>query len=264
MADGLKTYREIFNEHTGIPCHKHENYPELYDQHFWHMRDKEINILELGFGQGGGAQVWLKYFPKATLVCFDSNPEMLEKRKADFDQSRVTFVAGDAGNKGTLNRLASMNGPFDIIMDDCSHRPDHQILAFETLLKNHLKTPGVYLIEDMEQSGSKKFALRKDPNFDKNLKDDYFPAHNFFDYVYDFVKMINIHDPSGKRIENIKKHKRAEEEVWFKQNISEITFHENIVAIHKKNVTPSTKIWTKNEEGFGAAWQHNVKRKLNK
>ena len=247
MADGLKTYRELFNNHTGLPCHKHENYPELYDQHFWSWRDKEINILELGFGQGGGAQIWLEYFPKAKLVCFDNNPEMLEQCRTSFDEGRVDFIAGDAGDKETLDKIGTQYGPFDIIMDDCSHRPDHQILAFKVFLKKYLKTPGVYLIEDMLQSGSKKHALKNDPNFEKNLVKNDFPAHNFFDFVYDYVKMINIYDPLGKRIQNLKKHKNAEEEVWFKQNITEITFHENIVAIHKNKVKPSTKIWTEND-----------------
>ena len=50
-----------------------------------------------------------------------------------------------------LKSLADQYGPFDIVIDDGSHAPAHQVASL-TALWPHVKVGGVYLVEDLHTS----------------------------------------------------------------------------------------------------------------
>jgi hypothetical protein len=58
----------------------------------------------------------------------------------------------DQSDKAALQSYAQEHGPFDIVIDDGSHEPDHQILSFETLIGYTTK---YYVIEDMHPNYEK-------------------------------------------------------------------------------------------------------------
>ena len=66
----------------------------------------------------------------------------------------MTLYTGDQSDTKFLQRMkADLDHKlFDIIVDDGSHVPWHQLLTFEIMFETWLKPGGIYIIEDVETS----------------------------------------------------------------------------------------------------------------
>lgn len=140
------------------------NYTDIYEAYLKKDRQAVMTVLEIGLGvtgdrwdarivQGrntGGAslKMWYDFFPNAQIYGIDVN----ECSYLDNDRVR-TFVA-DQGNVKDLDVFTEATGAadFDIIIDDGSHRPDHQQTSFSYFFKK-LKIGGLYFIEDLMSNG---------------------------------------------------------------------------------------------------------------
>jgi len=102
-------------------------------------------ILEIGYGDGASVKFWRQLFPEREYFCLDLDVEYEEDlvHVIKCDQSSLDSL------QSALSRLSSKR--FALIVDDGSHHPDHQILAFNTLFPL-LKDLGSYVIEDVETS----------------------------------------------------------------------------------------------------------------
>lgn len=165
-------------------CH---NYIPGYTKLFQNVRYFVKNLLEIGIGslengQMGGIEgpvskkfkyktgnsliCWSKYFPNANIYGIDifAHPE-LNKDKIK------TFVADQSKEQQLKSVIEKIKSPLDIIIDDGSHDPNHQVFSFMYLYK-YLSNNGIYVIEDVKPSEIDSF---------KNLS--IFPEH--------FKKYIN-------------------------------------------------------------------------
>jgi 8-demethyl-8-alpha-L-rhamnosyltetracenomycin-C 2'-O-methyltransferase len=138
------------------------HYDEEYARHFESLRDKTLTLLEIGVGgygspkRGGDSlKVWRDYFEFATIVGLDNETKNLKLG------DRVTICRGSQSDAECLTSLNSERGPFDIIIDDGSHRPEDQFTSFTTLFPL-MKPGGIYVIEDLETSY--RPAYGGDPN----------------------------------------------------------------------------------------------------
>jgi hypothetical protein len=141
------------------------NYTDIYEAYLGPLRHQELRILEIGLGvkgscwdaqiaQGknldGGASIkmWAEYFPLARIFGIDVNPAL------HLDTDRITTFVADQGDPAQLRKVIEDTGSegFDIIIDDGSHRADHQQIAFGALF-NHVRVGGVYFIEDLLDNG---------------------------------------------------------------------------------------------------------------
>jgi hypothetical protein len=141
------------------------NYTDIYEAYLWPMRHEEVRILEIGLGvrgsawdsriaqgknTGGGASIkmWAEYFPRARIFGVDINPA------PHLNTDRITTFVADQGNPAQLREVIEATGSedFDIIIDDGSHRADHQQIAFGVLF-DHVRVGGVYFIEDLLSNG---------------------------------------------------------------------------------------------------------------
>ncbi len=68
--------------------------------------------------------------------------------------SKLSIYTGDQSDAKFLQRMKADLGhkQFDIIVDDGSHVPWHQLLTFEIMFETWLKPGGLYIIEDVETS----------------------------------------------------------------------------------------------------------------
>lgn len=123
----------------------HTHYLRNYERLFGHLRNEEVRLLELGIRKGGSLLLWRDYFQKGRIVGLDINP-------ADLDDAtgRVRTYQGEQQDTELLDRIARENAPdgFDIIIDDCSHIGTLTRASFRHLFDNHLKSGGLYVIED--------------------------------------------------------------------------------------------------------------------
>src|SRR5262249_51417609 len=65
----------------------------------------------------------------------------------------TSIIIGDQSDRSFWRRVRNEVPPLDVIIDDGSHQPDHQIISLEELLP-HLRLGGVYLCEDIETQGN--------------------------------------------------------------------------------------------------------------
>jgi Methyltransferase domain len=127
---------------AGDTCH---NYTPFYHQLFKDRREQVKWVLEIGISHGCSLRMWRDYFPNAQIVGIDSNKACL------FADDRIQCYAADQYNE--LELLAAVYAvrkpKFDLIVDDGSHEPAHQIFSAQVLLP-YLADDGVYVIEDIE------------------------------------------------------------------------------------------------------------------
>lgn len=135
-----------FNKLGGKATDKYwvHNYTQYYDEVFHHLRRAKIKILELGLLRGASLALWHKAFPAAQIVGVDKNPDSWKELAGDLD--RITFFQGLQEDREFLKMLQKQ-GPFDIIIDDCGHRPSHQWRTFNYLFET-LSDRGYYVVED--------------------------------------------------------------------------------------------------------------------
>ncbi len=141
------------------------NYTDIYEAYLWPMRHQEIRILEIGLGVmgsgwdsqiaqgtnatgGASAKMWAEYFPRARIFGVDINPA------THLDTDRITTFIADQGDPTQLREITDATGSddFDIIIDDGSHRADHQQITFGVLF-DRLRVGGMYFIEDLLDNG---------------------------------------------------------------------------------------------------------------
>jgi hypothetical protein len=103
-------------------------------------------MLEIGFGQGNSIGFWHALFPEVFHYCLDLD-------HGDWTDARTCVLRVDQSRPGDLERaIAMVSHPISLIVDDGSHRPDHQLLSFSMLFQDLLQPGGLYIIEDIETS----------------------------------------------------------------------------------------------------------------
>ncbi len=128
------------------------SYTGPYERHLERFRDLPITLFEIGVGgyadeRYGGAslRMWKDYFPAGRIIGLDIED------KRHFSQERITILQGDQGDAAFLEDVARRYGPFDVVIDDGSHRCHHVLASFAALFP-HVRDGGVYVIEDLQTS----------------------------------------------------------------------------------------------------------------
>ena len=129
-------------------CMKIPEYIQTYEELFAPLKNKPVKILELGVLSGASLLMWAEYFRDGEIVGLDMNPPIDWKKSFNLDGApRVFQYQGQQDDYQLLQEIVDKHGPFDIIIDDASHRrgPTQNSYFF---LKDYLKSGGFYVIED--------------------------------------------------------------------------------------------------------------------
>ncbi len=125
-------------------------YTSIYEWYFSKLKDSSIKFLEIGFLLGNSARMWEGYFSKASFYFIDIDPNAFLKYSHGL--TRSNFFVADQSDKEQLEKFIQFSGGnFDIILDDGGHTMDQQIISFKMLFP-HVKSGGVYIIEDLHTS----------------------------------------------------------------------------------------------------------------
>ncbi len=130
----------VYGSDKGATAHR---YADLYERHLDHLRRRAVRVLEIGVFRGASLQMWRDYFPKAEIYGVDIVDVVV-------DGPRIHTVRGDQSDPDLLARVSDF-GPFDLIVDDGSHRGRDQIATFAGLFAA-VRPGGFYVIEDMHTS----------------------------------------------------------------------------------------------------------------
>lgn len=126
------------------------------DKFFWHgyvdfyetfFKAKQIQtIAEIGIFKGNSIRWLLKRFPWAEIYGADILPIQAEWPV----DNRFKFFQLDQGDQKQVSSFFSQK-TFDLIIEDGSHQPDHQVLSLIEGVKV-LKSGGLYILEDIHTS----------------------------------------------------------------------------------------------------------------
>jgi len=138
------TVSALHHNKQGKISDKWASYLTYYDFLFAPVKDAPINMFEIGVQNGGSLEIWGQYFQNAQAITGCDIDEKCAALK--FDDPRIRVLVGDA-NSQVIYEQALALAPFDIIIDDGSHRSDdilHSFLLYFPLLK----PSGIYVVED--------------------------------------------------------------------------------------------------------------------
>ncbi len=122
------------------------NYSIYYEKYLKNLKEKKINLLELGSHQGKSLASFYFYFPNAKMIGANINPFQMR-----YKSKRISELFVDVSSKEILKSLSDYLGKeLDIIVDDASHNLRDIIITFSIFFKN-LKKGGIYIIEDLNQ-----------------------------------------------------------------------------------------------------------------
>jgi len=138
-------------------------YADCFHENLKALKNKKLDILEIGLAKGGGIASLYFYFPNSNFIGVDNNPFRIR-----YKSNRIRNIYVDTSSKKILQNLSShLNQKFDIILDDCGHRLIDQILCFSENFKN-LKKGGIYIVEDL--NFPELHTMYNPTNEDVNLK----------------------------------------------------------------------------------------------
>lgn len=196
----------------------HHGYHRFYES----IIKKDISeMLEIGISQGNSLKLWLEYLPKCYIWGVDINYELKGER--------FTILKGDQSNPNDLDKIKNIIGEnkIDLIIDDGSHIPEHQVLTFKFFFEEVLKNGGIYVIEDIETSYWRKNGLY---GYSTN-----YGLHNDKNIVNIFSKLLHLinceffsNEDKQKIIKDINLTNKIVD------SISTITFGQNCIIIKKK------------------------------
>jgi hypothetical protein len=202
--------------------HKWSHYFHVYEAVFGSRRTLPMRILEIGVLDGSSLQLWKRYFshPETVIVGIDIEPGC-QRLDAPAEGIRVRIGSQDDG--AFLTSVVQEFGPFDLVIDDGSHRSSHMIASFNHLFAEGLKTSGIYFVEDLHA------------NYWQPWRDS---RRSFLDLCKELQEHMHAHyrnaPPRAFLIDRPSDQKMAALEVpLITTMMSEIRVFDSIVAIYK-------------------------------
>jgi hypothetical protein len=202
--------KDAFDEHRAAGSRsitKHENYFGVYDRCLEPFRDRPITLLEIGVQHGGSIQMWKRFLhPDSTVVGLDIYPACKQ-----YEEPGIRIFIGDQSDKTFLEEVISQVGPVDVVIDDGSHIPSHQIASFEYLFAEGLAQGGVYVVEDCHTSYWPRYGggVRR--------------KGTFIEYAKRAIDDFNWWHIEGRRAPK----------GWLTDILDSVSFHSSVVVLHK-------------------------------
>ena len=148
--------------------------PELRSR--MHSEGENVVLVEIGVNDGRSMRVWQQYFARkdkeAGAGPIHDSGHLYGIGYGNFQESgsikpceetsrtavevqgsmRCTLVQGDQSDPKFLHHFIELSGgEFDLVIDDGSHLPSHQLVSFENLWPA-VRSGGIYIVEDIETS----------------------------------------------------------------------------------------------------------------
>lgn len=135
-----------------VPAFGH-SYTPFYFELFKDIRNSVESVLEIGVGNnegmthvpdyipGASLMMWRDFFPNAFIWGVDIDPSVL------FQEDRIFTLLCNQSDPDQIKEVMRTVGDVNIVIDDGSHDPRHQVLTAVTIFP-YIKEGSYYIIED--------------------------------------------------------------------------------------------------------------------
>lgn len=233
----------------------YHNYHKHYAEQFHDLRHSVKKILEIGVFRGHSLLMWHDYFPNAEIygvdISFKWHHMGVNAVELCKDKKRIHLLEADACTDKTFHLIKNKWGDdFDIILDDASHHPYHQVWALLNY-KELLKDEGIFAIEDVFYSKMfpRDFLRTFDVGFDLFTEKNYFfdefleldfPMEDIYDYGFfldDYKKLKDIKNNWTIDLKEPTDHDMTFKDVDMDGNDVNLTFNDRqaIIFFKRKN-----------------------------
>jgi hypothetical protein len=143
----LPTFQDVVakyatrNNSTGTDKTTSHAYGPLYDKIFEPYRNTAKNVCELGIYSGASIVTFSEYFTNAIIDGIDITLDNVIFGK---ENPRIRYFLMDATNPD----FEVLGNKYDVILDDASHLPEHQVQSLKVFLP-YLNDGGMFVIEDI-------------------------------------------------------------------------------------------------------------------
>jgi hypothetical protein len=222
---GIKHGSDKFTNH---------GYDRFYDFFFKNFKNKKIKLLEIGINKGESLNAWEEYFGEGSKIYGLDKHYINDKYK----KQNIEYIKGDQNNKKDLDKIIKIVKECEIIIDDGSHHPHHQLFSFNYLFDKLLKKGGIYVIEDIETSYWRNSSL-----YNYEINEGVNSENNI---VNIFKKIINIVNRKFMLNDDvIELEKNSQIDIKNLKYISFIMFAQNCIIINKMTDEEYKKYYTK-------------------
>jgi len=134
------------------------DYSKFYEDYFKIIKNKKLNILEIGSFYGNASAALYFYFQKANIFSADIFPDLFS-----YSSERIKNFYVDSSKEISIEKhIVKLNQNFDIIIEDASHSFKDQIISL-FMLFHKLNPGGIFIVEELDFPNTRK---------DMNLKNE--------------------------------------------------------------------------------------------
>ncbi len=182
---------------------KGHGFSKYYSKKLEFLKNKKINILEIGSYAGASAAAFKKYFKEANIYCFDMNISNFKYSSKNIHVFGLDITDKNSLDK-TLKKISFKDNQkhFDLIIDDGSHNLSDILLSFKNLFK-YLSKKGIYIIEDFKHPNYYKYNRNIDHILIDQLLDNLENKKHFDSNIIDKIDQ-NYFFENIKKIETFK------------------------------------------------------------
>lgn len=119
-------------------------YTSVYETYFAPLRSQPVRLLEIGVWEGASLELWSRVFEQGSITGMD-----IDLSRYDRSPERTSVVMCDQSDANALSDFGRVHGSFNIIIDDGSHMPEHQLTTFHALWP-FLHPGGLFVVEDLQ------------------------------------------------------------------------------------------------------------------
>ena len=196
----------------------HHGYDRYYDYFLVPLKNKPITLFEIGIDEGRSLKMWNDMFRFGKIYGMDITKGYVHEKGEIFK--------GDQSNKNDLDKIIQEIKTANVIIDDGSHVPEHQLFTFNYLFKRMLNFGGIYIIEDVETNYWKKGEL-----YGYKIKAGYNKKNNIVKIFRDIMDIVNREFLKESDLNKIIKKNKIDYSIL--KMISFITFAGNCIIIKK-------------------------------
>jgi cephalosporin hydroxylase len=137
---------------TGTDKLPRHGYHRVYDLFLQPLYGKPVRMLEIGVLHGKSLAAWQTVFDAGRSTIYGYSWPEMEAVEAQLE-AHVHVLFQEQSNCAHLDEITDMAGaaPFDLVIDDDSHEPGHQLKTLVKLFPR-VSPGGFYVIEDIETS----------------------------------------------------------------------------------------------------------------